>query len=107
MRFGTGLALVALALNLAFTFGHHHFGETAAHATGHSEQHGDGETDHDSSPAHPCFACIVMTAVAVAASPPSLPARMLTQGVAIAPVASFQLHASRRASFDARAPPRC
>ena len=41
----------------------------------------------------------------VLALAPSLPAQVWTHGVAIAPIACFQLRVSRHASFDARAPP--
>jgi hypothetical protein len=104
--------LIALALNLALSFGHHHFNEAAAHDTAaleasHDTDHsGDGGVDHHgSSVAHPCLACIALVAAPLAAGPlvASLGSPAL-DGV-LAATASFDLRDRHGASFEARAPP--
>jgi hypothetical protein len=109
-RFGTWLALAALALNLAFSFGHNHFGEAAAHAASsehRSTEHPthDGDEDH-SSPAHRCFVCIVVTVAAIAASAPAPPARIAVRDITEPAMAALERFVSARSNFEARAPPR-
>ena len=112
-RFGACLALAALALNLVVAFDQHSFGDIAAHSHAAIEQAGAGApTDHhddddhgDPLAAHPCFACLVVTAAALAATPPALPERGATQTTVIATAAPFPALHSGRTSFDARAPP--
>ncbi len=109
-RFGTWLALAALTLNLAFSFGHHHFGEAAAraasseHASAEHPTH-DGDEDH-SSPDHRCFVCIVVTAAAIAASPAALAARIAVRDIAAPAIAALEPGVRACSSFEARAPPR-
>jgi hypothetical protein len=109
-RIGASSALLALALNLACSFGHHHFEDIArtffvaeqSTAAGHPD---DGDDDHhDSTAAPPCFACVVVTVAAIAADPPALPARDPPQTVGAA-ARFFDLRAGARTSFEARAPP--
>ena len=107
------LALVALALNLAWSFGHHHFGEATVHQAATAEsppgtEHAGGEDqDHQNpSAAHPCFICVVATAAAIAASPPALPAPAEMPSIEVAAIASVESLASACTVFDARAPPR-
>src|SRR5688572_19471998 len=90
-RIGAWLALTALALNLALAFGHHHFGEMAAHGhpaierAGATAPTGHDDDDHrDPEGAHPCLACIVVTAAAVAATAPALPVPAATRTATIA-----------------------
>jgi hypothetical protein len=110
--FGTWLALAALALNLAFAFGHHHFEEAAARglaathhvgAPGHADH---GDDDHDgSAAAHPCLTCVVVSAAAVAASPPALPAKIWRCAAGATAAMAFDPRQGDRTSFEARAPP--
>lgn len=112
LRLGAYLALVALALNLALSFGHHHVGEAAAHqpAAENSagvEHTGGDDPDHQGPPAaHPCFACVVATATAITADPPALPVPAERQITKTAAIASVEPPASDRRPFEARAPPR-
>jgi hypothetical protein len=108
VRFGAWLALAALALNLAFAFGHHHIADArspaaAQHAgvTGHT----DDDDDHSSTVGHPCFTCAVESVAAFAANPPTLPARAWTRTAGITTTTAFGLQQSNRAGFEARAPP--
>jgi hypothetical protein len=113
VRLWAWLALIALAMNLGLAFGHHHFDELATGhlaaaadhpaSAGHPHDHSDG--DHHGSPAaHPCFACVVVTAAVLTADPPTLPAPSWTKDVGLT-TAFFGLRDSKRTSFEARAPP--
>jgi hypothetical protein len=113
VRLGAWLALIALAMNLGLAFGHHHFDElttgrvTAAteHSTPAEHPHDHGDGDHrDSHAAHPCFACIVATVAVLAANPPALPAPSWTKDIGLT-TTLFGVRDTRRASFEARAPP--
>lgn len=110
MKLGACLALLALALNLAFAFGHHHFadiarGHVAAEHSTAAAPDDDGDNDHHrSSDANPCFVCVIVTAAAIAAAPPALPARSSAQDAGVTS-RHFELRDSKRTSFEARAPP--
>jgi len=110
IRFGAWLALAALALNLAFAFGHHHFSDThsiaGVHRTdgaGHSD--GDDDDHHRSTADHPCLTCALALAAAIAANPPALPAQVWTRATDTATAPAFGPRQSDRTSFRARAPP--
>jgi hypothetical protein len=119
IRLGTALALIALALNLTLSFGHHHFDEAAGRGTatnaeaaraenldgaGHSGDSGKGHQDPAN--AHPCLACVVVTAAAIAVGAPPLAMPAGTQAVRLTATACLELQQVRRAVFEARAPPR-
>lgn len=113
VRFGAWLALIALALNFALAFGHHHFDELATnrvaavaeHPANAERPHDHGDSGHHGSPAaHPCFACVVVTAAVLTANPPALPAPSWTKDVDLT-TTFFDRRDARRASFEARAPP--
>ena len=113
LKLGAYLALVALALNLAFSFDHHHFSEitvdrpAAAEKSAGVDRAGEGDPDHQGPvAAHPCFTCVVVTAAAIAADPPALPAPAARQIIEVAAIASVESPASDRTVFEARAPPR-
>jgi hypothetical protein len=118
-RLGASLALIALALNLTLSFGHHHFDDAGrrgiaavAEATptekqAGARQPGDGDHDHrDPASAHPCLACVVVAAAAVAAGTAPLSAPATTRAVRFTATACLELQEVRRAVFEARAPPR-
>ena len=111
IRVGAWLALAALVLNLAVAFGHHHFDAVAA--VGHSvaeqaSRSGQADDDHDHhqdpAAADPCLICPVVTAAAIAADAPALPARDATP-VATAAMALALGAPPGCTSFEARAPP--
>jgi hypothetical protein len=109
VKLGACLALLALALNLASAFGHHHFDDIARGlvAAGHSSlaAHGDEDGDHHhSTDSNPCFVCVVVTAAAIAAAPPPLLARSPAQNADVTST-FFELRDSKRKYFEARAPP--
>ncbi len=109
VRLGAWLALIALAMNLGLAFSHHHFDELAmeraAHPAGAEHPHDHRDSDHHGSPAaHPCFACVVVAVVLLAADPPGLPAPSWTKDVDLT-TTFFERRDTRRASFEARAPP--
>ncbi|MDQ8730706.1 hypothetical protein [Bradyrhizobium sp. LHD-71] len=107
--------MIALALNLGLSFGHHHFsGVPAQHdiaAIEHSHSaapDGDSEDDHDhdgSSAIHPCLTCIALTTAALAAGPLVLPVRASPLHGVLAAAASSATEGRHHTSFEARAPP--
>jgi hypothetical protein len=113
IRFGTWLAFTALALNLAFAFGHHHFKEAGARglaAVHHADAHGDGDHGDDdndgSATAHSCLTCVVVSVAAMAASPAALPALLWTPTAGVTSAMTLGARQSDRTNFEARAPPR-
>jgi hypothetical protein len=114
-KLGAWLALVALALKLALSFGHHHFGEAEPHhpqpgqqataPAGHAPDHASDE-DKDHAPADRCMTCVVAAAAAITASPAAPPGREATAVPAGAAVAASELRGRERTAFEARAPPR-
>src|SRR5512139_3035398 len=95
VRLGAWLTFAALALNLAFVFGHHHFDEvrgfTTAQHEGVARHTDDGDGDHSSAAHHPCFTCAVVSVAAFAANPPVLPVQVWPRAVAGATAAVFEL----------------
>jgi hypothetical protein len=111
IRVGAWLALAALALNLAVAFGHHHFDAVAAgshtvaeHAS-RSGQPSDDHDHHDPAAVDPCLICLVVTAAAIAADAPSLPARDATPVATAAMALAAGAPPRGCTSFEARAPP--
>ena len=111
-RLGAYLALLALAFQLAVSFGHvHHIAPTSALAsTLASEQPPSDEANAPSSPAgrhdtdHLCPICTLAGAIVPAETPP-LPLPGLPGGLRLEAAVAFDLIASQRALFQARAPP--
>ena len=113
VRHGSWLALVAIAINLAISFGH-------VHVAGQVSNRGLiaavlGATDHGKAPAHPdgpfgddlCPICIATSAIAngMAAAPPAIPLQ-LEATVVDRPMPVVRLAVSLpRAAFQSRGPP--
>ena len=118
-RWGSWLALLALALQLALSFGHVHVEGAAAdadHAPALSAAHASpvaaSADDHtgEESPALPDNCCPTCTLIHLAgtlllAEPPSLPLPVALRRLRANPAVAFDLTASQRAPFGARAPP--
>jgi hypothetical protein len=110
---GAYLALLALAFQLAISFGHvHHIAPTSALAsTLVSEQPPSDEANAPSSPAghadHLCPICtlIHLAGAIVPAETPPLPLPSIFGGLRLEAAVAFDLIASQRALFQARAPP--
>jgi hypothetical protein len=112
LRFGSWLALVALAIQLALSFGHIHedFATTADNQTSISVDHaggGSSESDHHGLGHRDCDICatIALLATLVISSPPALTV-LATHSVASHVVVENrpQVPATSR-PFQARAPP--
>lgn len=113
VRHGSWLALVAIAINFALSFGH-------VHVAGQAFDRGLiaavlGASDHGKAPGHTddpqtdvlCPICIASSAIAnaIAASPPAIPLQ-LTATVVDRPIAPVRLAvALPRAPFQSRGPP--
>ena len=121
-RWGSWLALLALAFQLVVSFGHIHAHEIASHeiasdtdagAVGHAEPHGDAAPAHshpagDQSLADDCCpicALIHLARALVPAEVPSLPLPSIFGRLQLEAAAEFDLTASDRTLFRARAPP--
>jgi hypothetical protein len=118
-KWGSCLALFALALQLVLSFGHVHFddedapasersalsGVHASAATTAPDDHAGKETP--ALPDHSCPICtlIHLAGALVAAEPPSLPLPLALARLRIEPAVEFDLTSSQRAPFGARAPP--
>ena len=117
-RLGAYLALFALAFQLAVSFGHthlDHIAPTSALAnTLASEQPPSNDANAPSSPAghddladHLCPICtlIHLAGTIMPAETPSLPLPIIFGGLRLEAAVAFDLMASQRALFQARAPP--
>jgi Protein of unknown function (DUF2946) len=115
-RFGSYLALFALAFQLAVSFGHVHVDETAPPSAGGaafaSTQSGD-EVNAPSSPTGrdvaddccPICTLIHLAGALVPAETPALPLPSMFGHLRLATAVEFDLAASQTALFRARAPP--
>jgi hypothetical protein len=108
IKLGARAALFALAVQLAFSFGHFHPIATQAAPSIQSTQHQPAPApDSDHHPDDFCAICavIALASTAMAAAPPALP---LPQAVELprrtTTTAFLHLHATRVA-FQSRAPP--
>jgi hypothetical protein len=115
LRQGSWLALIALAINLALSFGHvhaldgdglaRHSGSVVAAVTANSDRT-PGHSD-DSHPDDLCPICVAAAAIAtgLAPTPPEIPVEFAVVRIdhGIIPAASFT--ESRRAAFQSRGPP--
>ena len=113
VRHGSWLALVAIAINLALSFGH-------IHVAGQVSDRGliaaaFGATDHGKAPGHPdgplgddlCPICMASSAIAnaIASAPPAIPLQ-LDATIVDRPIALVRLAvALPRAPFQSRGPP--
>lgn len=118
-RWGSCLALLALALQLALSFGHVHLDDDdapvsensalwGAHASAVATTTNDGSGQE--SPAPPDDLCSICTLIHLAGAllpvePPSLPLPTALPRLRTGTAVEFDLTASRRAPFGARAPP--
>jgi hypothetical protein len=109
LRTGTRLALFALAIQFALSFGHFHAiaAPTAPSIQSAQQQLPAPTPDTGHHPDDLCAICVVtgLAGMALAAAPPALP---LPQAVGLPPhttsTAAFHVHAPR-AAFQSRAPP--
>ncbi len=113
VRHGSWLALVAIAINLALSFGH-------IHVAGQVSDRGLiaavlGASDHGQTPSHPdspladdlCPICLASSAIAnaIASTPPTLPLQ-LDATVVDRPIALVRVAVTQpRAAFQSRGPP--
>jgi hypothetical protein len=126
-RWGSYLALLALTFQLVVSFGHIHAHDVTSHdiaaheiasdidsgAADHAEPHGDAAPAHshpagDQSLADDCCpicALIHLARALVPAEAPSLPLPSMFGRLQLEAAAEFDLTASDRALFRARAPP--
>ena len=115
-RLGAYLALFALAFQLAVSFGHvHHIAPSLALASIlASEQSPSDQANAPSSPVghddladHLCPICtlIHLAGAIVPAETPPLPLPSIFDGLRLEAAVAFDLIASQRALFQARAPP--
>jgi hypothetical protein len=109
-KWGSWLALFALALQLALTFGHVHLDRLAPGsadkftvATTHASS--AGGRDHRADDRCPICTLIHLAGALVLAEPPSLPLPDISVRVPSAPPLAFDFPSSQRALFAARAPP--
>ena len=113
VRHGSWLALVAIAINFALSFGHVH--AVSSHGSDRVIAAVRGASDHGKAPGHSdgpqgddlCSICIASSAIAnaMAASPPAIPLR-LDATVVDRPIPPVRLAvALLRAPFQSRAPP--
>jgi hypothetical protein len=113
VRHGSWLALFALVVNFALSFGH-------IHVAGHNPAEGlivavIGLSDHDKAPAHPsghaddlCPICIATSAIAngLASVPPAIAVQLTATVIDRRPVEPVRLVlVLPRAPFQSRAPP--
>ncbi|SRR5579883_791270 len=113
VRHGSWLALVAIAINIALSFGH-------VHVAGQVSDRGliaaaIGAIDHGKAPAHPdgpfgddlCPICIATSAIAnaIASTPPAIPLQ-LNATVVDRPITIVRIAVTLpRAPFQSRGPP--
>lgn len=110
-RFGAWVALIALALNLAVAFGHHHFHEAVPHGFAETrEAHANdaGEHDHDrhEPSAHLCLTCVAVTAIAFVADLPAPALQSPWTKTVLMAAARQKPRGDSHLHFEARAPPR-
>jgi hypothetical protein len=111
LRQGSRVALFALAVQFALSFGHFHGVVTAAapFAVSLSVQQQQPASDHDSNrhPDDTCAICAVMAMAnaALFAAPPALPLPQAAEFSPLATDAEFVLVNSIRVAFQPRAPP--
>jgi hypothetical protein len=113
LTFGGRLGLLALALQLALTFGHVHVGEVAPDAVltvAAERPAADDPVPPQPSERHDHQYCVLcatlqLAATALAATPPALPAGAECNGVRLALPAEAIPRAGAWHSFQARGPP--
>jgi hypothetical protein len=114
-KWGSWLALFALALQLALTFGHVHLAPGSADkftvATTHASSAEQvtpadpGGRDHRADDRCPICTLIHLAGALALAEPPSLPLPDISVRVPSAPPLAFDFPSPQRALFAARAPP--
>jgi len=114
IRHGSWAALIALAINLALSFGHVHAidGKSLGHPVGalaalaSPDDNGPGRPDHDHAD-YLCPICLASTAIAsaLAPTPPVLPVQFVSRMIDHAIESAVALVEPRRAAFQSRAPP--
>jgi hypothetical protein len=113
LRFGSWLALVALAIQLALSFGHIHaedFATTADNQTSINVDHaggGSSDSDHHDLDHHDCDICatIALLATLVISSPPALTVLATHSVVSHVVVENRRQVPATSRPFQARAPP--
>lgn len=118
LKTGSRLALFALAIQFALSFGHFHFDRTlgsaptdvgleSVHASGAAESFRLDQHDNDHEPALPCATCAILTLASnLVLSPP--PGLLLPEAVELACLEAGDEPArlkSGQRSFQPRAPP--
>jgi hypothetical protein len=108
IRHGTRLALLALAVQFALSFGHAHgFAVQAAPSIHSSQQQPAPGPNPDQHPDDFCAICaaVALTSTAVAAMPPALPVPLAFELLQPPMGARVVDPRSTRAAFQSRAPP--
>lgn len=108
IKHGSRLALFALAIQFALSFGHFHgLVAQAAPALQQTGQHVPAGQDSDRQPAEPCAICAVMALASTAlfAAPPLLLLPQAAQFLYLITDAEFVHLSHGRVAFQPRAPP--
>jgi hypothetical protein len=108
IRHGSRLALLALAIQLALSFGHFHgLVAQAAPAIQQTSQKAPSNQDSDQQPADPCAICAVMALVnaGLFAAPPVLLLPQAVEFLYLTTDAEFVHLDHSRVAFQPRAPP--
>jgi hypothetical protein len=116
IRQGSWAALIALAINLALSFGHVHAidGKSLGHPAGvlvaaiasSDNDHRPGQPDHDHAD-YLCPICLASTAIAsaLAPTPPVLPVQFVSGTIDHPIERAAAIVEPRRAAFQSRGPP--
>jgi hypothetical protein len=108
VKFGSQIALFALAIQLALSFGHFHgIAAQVAPSIQSTEQLPPPSQDSDRHPDDVCAICTVvaLASTAMAAAPPALPIPQAFELTHPPMDAAFVHPRSARAAFQSRAPP--
>jgi hypothetical protein len=109
IKHGSRLALLALAVQFALSFGHFHAiaAQAAAPAIQQTSQQAPSNQDSDHQPADPCAICAVMALAnaVLFASPPALPPPQAVEFLYLTTDAEFVHLDHASVAFQPRAPP--
>jgi hypothetical protein len=117
IRQGSWAALIALAINIALSFGHvhaidgngqkHHSGGLVLALVSHDVDHGQGGLDNDGLPDDLCPICVAIAAIAtgLAPAPPVLPVQFTVATIDHTSEDAATVVEPQRAAFQSRGPP--